>query len=139
MTDGALDTDARAKLLYASLLGGMVISQAGVTAVHGMGYCYTYYRDIPHGMANGLLMSDYLVYASRCRGDKVQKALRAMGFEDIEGFRAAITRLVGEPPALTAGEVALYTSQSLLQKGSLGNTAGPITERDIRDIWMRVS
>lgn len=139
LADGALDMDVREKLLYASLLGGMVISQVGVTAVHGMGYCYTYYKDIPHGLANGLLMSDYLIYVERFRKDKVQKALRVMGFEDIVSFRRAMTRLVGEPPALTADEVALYTSQSMLQKGSLGNTAGSIAEQDVRDIWAQVS
>ncbi len=139
LADNDLDMELREKLLYASLLGGIVISQVGVTAVHGMGYCYTYYKDIPHGMANGLLMSDYLIYASRFRRDKVEKALRAMGFADIEGFRTAMTQLVGTPPQLTADEVAHYTGQSLLQKGSLGNTAGPITEQDIRDIWTRVS
>jgi len=51
----------REKLLYMSMLGGMVISHTGTTIIHGMGYSLTYF-DIPHGRANGMLVREYLKY-----------------------------------------------------------------------------
>ena len=55
-----LNLAVRDELLYMSMLGGMVISQTGTTILHGMGYALTYFQDIPHGKANGLLMKEYL-------------------------------------------------------------------------------
>ena len=36
-----LDEADRENLMLVSLLGGIIISQTGVTIAHGMGYCYT--------------------------------------------------------------------------------------------------
>jgi len=40
----------------------MVISHTGTTIIHGMGYSLTYFKDIPHGRANGMLVREYLKY-----------------------------------------------------------------------------
>ncbi len=138
LINGAFDVQTREKLLYASLLGGIVLSLVGVTAVHGMGYCYTYYKDIPHGRANGLLMSEYLRYCEHFRKDKIDKALCRMGITDIDAFEQVMTALVGESPALSSQEIDQYTQQSLLQKGTLANTAGAITEQQIKALWSKV-
>ena len=50
----------RERLLYASMLAGMVIAQTGTTAVHAMGIRSTYFKDVDHGKANGLLMYEFL-------------------------------------------------------------------------------
>ena len=39
-----LDEADRENLMLVSLLGGIIISQTGVTIAHGMGYCYTYFK-----------------------------------------------------------------------------------------------
>ena len=54
------DKDTRERLLYMSMLAGIVISQTGTTSVHSMGYCLTYFKSVPHGKANGLLLGEYL-------------------------------------------------------------------------------
>ena len=138
LIEGVFDLQTREKLLYASLLGGIVLSQVGVTAVHGMGYCYTYYKDIPHGRANGLLMSEYLRYCERFRKDKIDKALCRMGMADIDSFEQTMTAMIGEPPALSTQEIDQYTQQSLLQQGTLANTAGAMTEQQIKALWSKV-
>lgn len=138
LIEGDFDLQTREKLLYASLLGGIVLSQVGVTAVHGMGYCYTYYKDIPHGMANGLLMSEYLRYCETYRKDKIDKALCRMGMADIDSFEQIMTAMIGQPPVLSSQEVEQYTQQSLLQKGTLANTAGVMTEQQIKALWSKV-
>ena len=54
----------RRSFLYASMVAGIVISQTGTTAVHSMGYSLTYFRDVDHGRANGLVIVDF--YAEWC-------------------------------------------------------------------------
>jgi alcohol dehydrogenase class IV len=54
---GGTDLQARAQMLYASMLAGCVIAQSGTTLVHGMGYYYTLECGIAHGLANGLLLA----------------------------------------------------------------------------------
>ncbi|MGC9053862.1 MAG: iron-containing alcohol dehydrogenase, partial [Candidatus Hydrogenedens sp.] len=44
------DIDGRYWLLYASLLSGIVIAQTGTTLVHALGYYYTLYYKVPHGI-----------------------------------------------------------------------------------------
>ena len=44
LISGELTEDDREKLLYASMLGGVVISQTKTTAVHAMGYSLTYFK-----------------------------------------------------------------------------------------------
>lgn len=58
--EGNFSDQDRLDLLWASTLGGMVIAQTGTTIVHAMGYHLTYFKDIAHGMANGLLLTEYL-------------------------------------------------------------------------------
>jgi len=60
LLEGDLSIDVREKLLMASTLGGMVISQTGTSLPHGMGYPLTYEKGVPHGVANGLLYPGYL-------------------------------------------------------------------------------
>jgi len=51
--------DARAGMLYAAALAGMVIAQAGTTVLHALGYCLTLKYGVPHGRANGALLGHY--------------------------------------------------------------------------------
>ena len=60
LINGNFNVDVCTELLWAASLGGIVISQTGTTIVHSMGYALTYNKDIPHGMANGLLLGEYL-------------------------------------------------------------------------------
>lgn len=47
----ALSLSERDTLLYASMLAGTVIAQAGTTAVHTLGYALTYHYGTDHGEA----------------------------------------------------------------------------------------
>lgn len=125
----------REKLMYVSLIGGLVITQTGVTSVHGMGYCYTYYQGIPHGQANAFLLRSYLAYVDTYEHDKIQQAMKVMGFSDTAVFLEQIDALVGKPRKLTDEEIARYTTQTMIQTRSLANTAGEVTEEVVSALW----
>lgn len=130
--------EVREKLMYVSLLGGIVISQTGVTIAHGMGYCYTYFHQIPHGKANGLLMKAYIELNQNAAGSKIDRSMEAMGLEGVEDFTEKLERLLGKAPTLTDADVDFYTKQTLMQRGSIANTPEELDEEKIHSLWERV-
>ncbi len=125
----------REKLMYVSLIGGLVITHTGVTSVHGMGYCYTYYQGIPHGQANAFLLRSYLDYVERYEKEKIQHVIQLLGLPSSADFLAQIDHLVGKPKTLTQTEIDQYTRQTMLQQRSLANTAGVLTEEVVQSLW----
>ena len=129
LTDGD-----RAKLLYASTLGGMVIAHTGTTAVHAMGYSLTYFKHIDHGRANGLLMPDFLSWAAHTIPQRVQTAVAALGFAEVSGFSAALESLLGQRETLT-GEEAKQFAALAIQTGNIHNCAAEPNEEDLLNIY----
>ena len=56
--DGSID--ARERLLYASMLAGKAINLCGTTVVHGIGYYLTMRYGFQHGLANALLITQFI-------------------------------------------------------------------------------
>lgn len=135
LKDFNLTQEDREHLLYVSLLGGMVIAQAGVTIAHGMGYCYTYFKDVPHGKANGFIIQSYLKLLNEVREDKVKEALKVLGYSSVEAFIEELSLLIGKPPVLSEEEIEKYTQLTLLQKGSITNTPYPLDEVALKALW----
>ncbi|GMV91365.1 MAG: alcohol dehydrogenase [Candidatus Hydrogenedentota bacterium] len=73
------DMEARAAMLYASMLSGCVIAQAGTTLVHGMGYYYTLECGVAHGLANGLLLAPLFRHNAQHAPDRVASIVEALG------------------------------------------------------------
>lgn len=90
LRNGNFNTQICTDLLWAASLGGIVISQTGTTIVHSMGYALTYNKDIPHGMANGLLLGEYLERTKAVLPEKISLAMNALGMslEDFKAFLA---------------------------------------------------
>jgi len=96
---------SREALLYASTLAGLVISQTGTSIPHAMGYPLTYFKGIPHGRANGILMPAYLAFTLR-NGDnpKVMEALQCSGFSSLQEFKKLMRDLCGPAPECSDNE-----------------------------------
>lgn len=127
--------ELREKLMYVSLLGGMTIAHSGVTLPHGLGYCYTYFKNIPHGIANGLFLREYMKLIEPEIPQKIACALQLLGFANIDEFADSLEKLIGKPVKLTQEEMEKYAKLSLIQKGSISNTPGNVDEKMVRTIW----
>lgn len=90
---GNFTVDICTDLLWAASLGGIVISQTGTTIVHSMGYALTYYKDIPHGMANGLLLGEYVERTSEVLPEKIKACMDALSIER-EEFKPLLKTLL---------------------------------------------
>lgn len=81
------DLEARTDMLMGSLLAGMGLANAGVTAVHSLSYPLGGRFRIPHGVGNGLLLPAVMEYNVLSRTDKFSRIAKAMG-EEVEGRSA---------------------------------------------------
>ena len=130
-----LDSAARDTLLMASALGGMVIANTGTTAVHAMGYGLTYFKDVDHGRANGLLITSFLKFIyDQCR-ERVDEMMQAMSFSGLAEFGQAIDRLLGEKEKVTPEELEVYTDIAKDSK-NLRNCIAAVTRDDILNIYL---
>jgi alcohol dehydrogenase class IV len=108
-----IDFSVREQLLTASLLAGIVIAQTGTTALHAMGYSLTYFKNIEHGRANGLLMGDYLKYLLLEHREKVMTVLMTLGFSEVAHLKSLINDLVGDKEVLSEKEIRTFSAKAM--------------------------
>jgi len=130
LLDGEFDFETREKLLHMSMLGGMVIAHTGTTIVHGMGYSLTYFKDIPHGRANGVLMKEYLDYNYSAAGRRIDNILRLLGVKSTGEFGVIIKKLLPLDIKLSEEELRLYASLTMKQRSTASN-ARNVQEEDL--------
>jgi len=133
LREGVLTPEDRDRLLVASTLGGITISYTGTTLVHALGYSLTYYYDIPHGRANGLLMAEYLRYNAEHVPQRVTNILTWLGLNDIEEFAQIMTELSGPMVELSAEEIKQYAAKAVTTKAAL-QSQGEVTEEVLERI-----
>ncbi len=110
LKEGKLSLEERGILLQASTLAGMVIAHTGTTAVHSMGYSLTYFKDVDHGRANGLLLPYFFKVMEKADGEKVKTILGHMGLSTVEAFESWMDGLLGEKEVLTLEEIEKFAT-----------------------------
>ncbi|MBL4932526.1 iron-containing alcohol dehydrogenase family protein [Clostridium paridis] len=135
LLSGNLDIKIREKLMFASTLGGILIAQTGTSLPHGMGYALTYNKDLPHGLANGVLYVEYLrVFKYREKVDKIHKIL---GIDSYEKFEEILRKLTKVQINLTDVEIEEYARGMIENKGKLANHPEEITYEELLNIYKR--
>ena len=124
----------RDALLYASSLAGMAIAQSGTTAVHGMGYCLTYFHNVDHGRANGLLLGETLRLCREKGVPALEEILSACG-DTLEGVCDTLDDLLGVREDLPAAELREYARRSAQNK-NIKKSAYEPTEAELERIFM---
>ncbi|WP_058486377.1 iron-containing alcohol dehydrogenase family protein [Defluviitalea phaphyphila] len=114
--DIVIDKNTREQLLYASFMAGIVIAQTGTTAVHAMGYSLTYFKDIDHGRANGLLLGEFLKFVEKENPDRIKKILEAMNLNSTEEFINLMDELLGTKENITRDEIDEYSDIAMKTK-----------------------
>ena len=107
LKSGDFDVESCTQLLWASTLGGIVISQTGTTIVHSMGYGLTYFRDIPHGQANGYLLCEYLKGVDKAR---VQNCLDALNLKSLEELKEYLGKILPRVDNITENDILEWSS-----------------------------
>lgn len=130
----ALDETTREDLAQCSLLAGMVIAQTGTTIVHGMGYSLTYFKNVDHGRANGLLLAEYLRLVEKQAPDLAGSILEAMSLQTTDEFKALLETLLGKQEPITQEEVEAFSAKAA-RSHNVANCKIKPTEEDIKGIY----
>lgn len=116
-----LNFQVREELLYMSMLGGMVIAHTGTTIMHGMGYSLTYFKGIPHGKANGLLMKEYLEFNYPAAKEKIDHILRLLNQKDVEAFGKVMNQMLHCDERFTGKDIEEYALLAMKQRSTSSN------------------
>ena len=79
------DREARERMAYAQLLGGMAFNNASLGYVHAMAHQLGGFYDLPHGVCNAVLLPHVQAYNARVRPDRLADVAAALG-ENIHGM-----------------------------------------------------
>ena len=131
-----LNFEKREQLLQASYMAGMVIAQAGTTVVHSMGYSLTYFKNIDHGRANGLLLGEYLRLVVKTQPMLIGIILKTMNLSSVDSFQALMLNLLGRKEELSSEEISQYSKLALQSKNVANGIVSP-TEENIREMYER--
>lgn len=135
LLSGRLALQEREKLLYGSMLAGMVIAHTGTTAVHSMGYLLTYFKGIDHGRANGLLLPSYLRFVKEKDRELVEKILDTFDYGSIDELDLMFTTLLGEKEPISEEEADKFSEIAVKSKNVLNCTAAPDQE-EIKQLYL---
>lgn len=120
------ELEARGNLLYASTMAGLAFSYARTGLVHGMSHPLSSYYDVPHGLANAILLPYVLEFNAPTCEAGLGRAATAMG-EKAQAQAAidAVRRLsveVGIPSRLSkVGVTDAFISQMAQDAFESGN------------------
>lgn len=127
---------ARESLMQSSLLGGMVIAQTGTTVVHAMGYSLTYFHDIDHGRANGLLLGAYLEFVESRHPELTGKILQAAGYTESRQFSAMLAFLMGKKEQVLPEDFDRFSKMAAGSK-NMANCVVKPSEEEIRALYSK--
>jgi len=115
------DLNARSEMLMGSLLAGIGLANAGVTAVHSLSYPLGGSFRVPHGVGNGLLLPAVMEYNALSSPGRFARLAEAMEIE-IKGLsvaEAALRSVEGVKKLAQDIEVPLRLSDLGVPKSAL--------------------
>lgn len=131
LREGEIPLETRETLLLASSLGGITIAQTGTTLVHALGYPLTFFHDLPHGRANGLLMTSYLEYTASHAPERVENVLELLQLPSVEAFGELMDELFADyvgklyvPPE----RIKFYAERAALTNNVTNSRGNPSVE-----------
>jgi alcohol dehydrogenase class IV len=136
LKSGELTLDQRRSLLYASTLAGMVIAHTGTTAVHSMGYSLTYFRDIDHGRANGIILPYFMKKLEEKMGDTIATIYQAMGVKDNKQIKEWLDGLLGEKESITREEIEEFSLIAIKAK-NIKNCSVELSLEEMKEIYLQ--
>ncbi|OUS76677.1 alcohol dehydrogenase [Paenibacillus sp. MY03] len=122
--------DAREAMMLGSMYGGMALTCAGTAAVHAMAYPIGGKFNIPHGVANSMLLPHVLAFNLDAIAHRMNLAASAMGITDSHRCSSgeAADRVLER---ITKWTSALDIPQDLRSFG--------VTDRDVPDLAIAAS
>ena len=135
LVNNELDHEFRTDVMLASTLAGVQIAQNGTSLPHGMGYPLTYFKGMPHGLANGILTIAYL--KSFKDQTKIEKMLDILGLRNLADLEVIFDKLIDVKIDITPEEIKTYSKDLISNKAKLKNHTEEVDLADIVGIYSK--
>jgi alcohol dehydrogenase len=147
--------EAAANMLYGSMFAGIAFAWARLGNVHAMAHPLGGYFDVPHGVANAVLLPVVLEYNALADGGRYQKIYRAIKCGDIksdeknDSFKPQLlideirqlTQALGIPKSLAAvgvtAEMIPAMAVDAMKSGNILVNPRSTTQKNIEDLYKR--
>ncbi len=147
------DIEIRSRVLYASLLAGMVIAQTGAILVHGMSYRLTSDLNLPHGRACAILLPwvcefnlkgspAKLTYLAKSLEENVENLSQEEAVERVINRIRNLILQVGLPQDLSLRKIKEsliedFAHEVMQDKRKLANNPRQVTREDVITIYRK--
>lgn len=133
MREGSYTYEIREKQLLISTIGGIVNTQTGSCLPHGMSYFLTHFKKIPHGLACGLLIKEYLAIFKD--ETKINRIMELTGFASLDDFGKFIDSMLQLDIKVTEGEIEKYAAEFASQKHRFKRHPEPAGKEEVLRIY----
>ena len=145
------DVEARLAMLTASMMAGTAFSLGGLGVCHAMAHQLSAFFDMPHGMANAILLPHVMEYNLKVAEDKFADIAAAMGGDTSGMIKSEAAKLalnlvkklaedVGVPKYLDEGGATKDKIPGMVERAMLDNpiTQNPQrpTEEEVTNIYL---
>lgn len=130
--------EIREKHMLISLIGGLANTQTGTCLPHGMSYALTHNKHIPHGLACGLLIAEYLkIFKQPENVARVDRAIKLCGFRGLDDFSEFIDSmlLLKDDFTPTPEEIESYAEEFAQQKHRFARHPEPAGKAEVLQIY----
>lgn len=130
--------ETRERHMMVSLIGGIANTQTGTCLPHGMSYALTHNKHIPHGLACGLLIAEYLkIFKQPENVARVKQAVELCGFRDLDDFSQFMDSmlLLKEDITPTPEEIEEYAEEFAQQKHRFARHPEPAGKAEVLQIY----
>lgn len=134
LMSGEITKEIREKLLVAASLGGMAVAHTGLNVVHAMGYQLTCDRNVPHGMANGSLLAEFIAWSAKADVMRAVDVMDAFGM-DLSSFKKFMDTVVPVDREFVEEDIELWLDNSIMDTVK-ENCPRAITREDERQIYI---
>ena len=134
------DKEGRAGMALAQYVTGMGFSNCGLGIVHSMAHTLGAKYDMPHGVANAILLPKVMEYNAPATGEKFRDIAKAMGVEGVdemsleEARKAAVeaVRQLGQDVGIPAdlSEVVKEEDLDFLSESAYADACRPANPRE---------
>ena len=125
------------KQLLACTLQGIAETQVLTGIPHGAGYPLSHYKNVPHGLACGVFIGEYLrMFKDQTR---VNKAANMLGFENADAFADYVQAILAKHLdfTVTREEIEDWSNVLYNTEWRIARHPEPLTLDDIRGLYTR--
>jgi alcohol dehydrogenase len=134
MRKGEFNYEIREKQMLISIIGGFANTQTGTSLPHGMSYALTHHKNIPHGLACGLLIKNYMdIFKDKT---KIERIINLCGFSSLDEFGDFINSLLELKIEVTEDEIEEYANEFASQKHRFIRHPEPAGLTEVKQIYI---